>query len=62
VQRIYDELGMEFSRGVRPSMEAWLERNRRGAHGEHRYTAEEFGLTDDQIRDAFAPYLQWFGP
>jgi hypothetical protein len=35
--------------------------NPRGARGEHRYTAEEFGYTTDGIRVAFADYLDRFG-
>ena len=30
------------------------EANRSGAHGTHRYTAEQFGLTDAQLRDDYA--------
>jgi hypothetical protein len=42
-------------------MAAWSERNRAGSRGEHHYSAEEFGLTDDEIRDEFAEYLDCFG-
>jgi len=46
--------------GARADIEAWLQHNRKGAHGEHRYTAEQFGLTTGQIRETFAEYLQRF--
>jgi hypothetical protein len=41
-------------------MTTFAAENRRGARGEHRYTAEEFGYTTDGIRDAFADYLDRF--
>ena len=37
------------------------EQNRAGSRGAHTYTAEQYGLTDDEIRDAFAPYLREYG-
>ncbi len=39
---------------------AWLQENRTGSHGTHRYTAEQFGLTDDQLRADFAFYTDHF--
>ena len=31
-----------------------------GARGEHKYTAEEFGITDDMIRTEFAQYYDHY--
>lgn len=60
VRRVYDSLGLE----LRPSFEAaigeWHQRNRSGAHGTHRYTAEGFGLSEAQLRSDFGPYLRHF--
>ena len=39
-------------------MEAWHKQNRSGAHGSHRYTAEQFGLTIDQIRRDYDFYIK----
>ena len=60
-ERIYDFAGLELDDEVRSAMAAWSEQNRAGARGEHHYTAEEFGLTEDEIRSAFAEYLDRFG-
>jgi hypothetical protein len=60
-ERLYRWLGLELGAGARADMEAWAERNRRGAHGEHSYTAEEFGLDAGRIREAFAGYVEAFG-
>jgi hypothetical protein len=61
VDRLYGWLGVALSPAARADMAAWLDRNRKGAHGEHRYTAEEFGLTAQSIRSAFADYSARFG-
>jgi hypothetical protein len=60
-ERIYRQLGVALAPAARADMEAWLERNRKGAHGEHRYAAEDFGLTAQSIRSAFADYSARFG-
>jgi hypothetical protein len=60
VERIYTQLGATLTDGARMDMEAWHQRNRKGAHGEHRYTAEEFGLSRDRIRAAFYDYAKRF--
>lgn len=57
VQRLYDWLGVELTPQTRAAMEVWAVEHRRGVHGEHRYTAEEYGLTEGAIRDAFADYV-----
>lgn len=53
LRRVYDELGLELTSAVERDMTGWQQRNRRGAHGEHRYTAEQFGLRADQIRSDY---------
>lgn len=61
VDRIYAGLGTSLAAEPRAAMEAWQTRNRKGAHGEHRYTAEEFGLDTEIIRKSFADYIDRFG-
>jgi Sulfotransferase family len=60
-ERIYDFAGLEMHGDVRDAMAQWGDENRRGARGEHQYSADEFGLTPELIRDAFAEYLDRFG-
>lgn len=61
-ERIYDFAGLTLDAEVRAAIRNWSEGNRRGSRGEHRYTVEEFGLTATDITDAFAPYIERFGP
>jgi hypothetical protein len=35
------------------------ERDRRDRRGVHRYTAEEYGLSETRIADRFADYIAW---
>jgi hypothetical protein len=60
-ERIYAFLDLELTDDVRDAVTAFANENRRGARGQHAYTAEEFGYTVDGIRHAFSDYLEAFG-
>ena len=60
-QRVHDFAGSRLQAGERRAMVQWAADNRRGAHGVHRYRAADFGLVDEDIRSAFAEYLDRFG-
>jgi len=60
VRRIYEWLDLELTPAVEGDIARWQAANRTGAHGIHHYTAEEFGLTDAQLRAAFDPYVRHF--
>ncbi|HEY6533395.1 MAG TPA: sulfotransferase [Acidimicrobiales bacterium] len=60
VASIYDFLDLELTPAVELAIAEWSERNRSGAHGTHRYTAEQFGLTDAQLRSDFEAYTSHY--
>ena len=60
-ERIHDFAGLPVSAELRQAMADWAESNRRGSRGAHVYSAEQYGLTDDEIREAFADYLRDYG-
>ncbi|MEE3328162.1 MAG: sulfotransferase, partial [Myxococcota bacterium] len=53
-KRIYGRFGLGLSTEAEIAMRGWCDRNRRGSHGAHDYSPEEFGLTAEQIRTEFA--------
>jgi Sulfotransferase family len=57
---IYDFAGLTLQNDVKAAMHEWAAANTRGSRGVHQYTAEEFGLTVDGIRKAFATYCEGF--
>ena len=60
IRRVYDWLGLELRSDVAQTIFNWQEANTMGAKGTHRYTAEEFGLTADQIRSDYDFYIRHF--
>ena len=63
VERVYAAAGLELDAPTRAEMRDWLLRNHtRSRPPVHRYTLEQFGLTREEIREAFADYLARFFP
>jgi Sulfotransferase family len=61
LRRIYEWLGLEWRAPVERAVLEWQNRNRSGAHGTHRYTAEQFGLSPAQLRSDYDFYIRHFG-
>jgi hypothetical protein len=60
VRGVYDFLQLELTPSVEQAIANWQETNRTGAHGTHRYTAEQFGLSTAQIRADYDFYIEHF--
>jgi hypothetical protein len=60
-ERIYDFAGLRLENFVRDAIDQFSRENAAGARGEHKYAAEDFGLTKAQIREAFAEYIDQYG-
>lgn len=61
IQRIYDHYGLTLSEATAEAMQAFIMDNPQGKHGAHKYSSDEFGITDDNVRDRFQNYISTFG-
>lgn len=57
LERVYDWLGLPLTGETRAAFEAWQAKHASGTHGTHRYSAEEFGLRTEEIREQYDFYL-----
>ena len=57
-RRVMTELGLTPGPADDAAWTAYLEKNRAERHGSHDYTAETFGLSDDQLAKDFAFYTE----
>ncbi|UZW57382.1 sulfotransferase [Sphingobium sp. JS3065] len=57
VRRIYAHYGLQMSEETAAAMETWLAANPQGKHGKHAYSSEEYGISDADVRSAFADYI-----
>ena len=60
VRRVYGFLGLELLPSVERAIPDWQDANRSGAHGSHRYTAEQFGLSTAQLRSDYDFYTRHY--
>jgi len=60
IERIYDAFGFDLTPETKREMERWLAAATRDKAPAHVYSARQFGLTEDEIRDTFADYMARF--
>jgi hypothetical protein len=60
LRRIYDFLNLELKPDMRAEVDRWVVANHSGAHGRHRYTPEQYGLSVSQIRSDYDFYIRHF--
>lgn len=60
LRRIYAFLDLELEPDVEQAMQEWTRVNRSGKHGAHVYTAEQFGLSTEQLHDDYAEYIRHY--
>ena len=56
VQQVYAFLELPLSAEIEADMRAWLAEDEKKHQGGHEYTAQQFGLSEEQIRRDFAEY------
>ena len=57
MKKIYEFIGESFGEKTEVAMEAWREENKHEM-GAHKYSLEEYDLTESQINDNFSKYQQ----
>lgn len=60
VRSIYDFHGVDWPDGHEQAIVRHLDRRPQHQHGAHRYSATDFGLTDEAISERFADYIDVF--
>jgi len=60
VRQIYGHFDLEMTPELDEAFTAYAGRHTKGEHGEHEYTLDEYGLTEDMIMKRFARYVERF--
>lgn len=60
VHMVLERLGVPISEDIDKHISDWLEENAREKRAAHKYSLEEFGLTEEQIKKDFAFYTAQF--
>jgi hypothetical protein len=60
VRRVFEHSGLAFTPDAQAKVAAWIGDNRKGKHGKHQYLLADYGLHEDEVREAFAAYMDRF--
>ena len=58
IEKIYEHAGLQLSPAARQRMLRWESENAIHKYGEYKYSLEEFGLSEELIRNRMAPYFE----
>jgi Sulfotransferase family len=53
----YEKLGLEFTDSARAKVRRWADEHKPGHRGTHSYELADYGLTQEQVREAFGDYI-----
>ena len=59
-RKIYDYFGLPVTDAAADAMQRFRADNPPGKHGEHSYQLKDWGLSEGEIRDRFARYVERF--
>ncbi len=60
VRNIYDHFDLEWNKKLEKKLNDYVQHNSKEKHGKHRYSAEDFGLTEGLIRERLHFYSDYF--
>ena len=60
VDGIYQHLSLPYPDATRQAIATYVDKHPMGKHGSHDYKLEEFGLTEQQVLDRFANYIDTY--
>lgn len=58
IEKVYGFIGLDLTPEAKAAMEAWQEHNKRDQRPPHEYTLEEFGYTEEGLKEQFAEYRE----
>jgi hypothetical protein len=57
IARSYQKLGLTFTYAARVRVQEWADGHKPGQHGTHTYDLADYGLTTEQVHEAFSDDL-----
>jgi Sulfotransferase family len=61
MRKLYDYLDEPFTDVVEGAMRSCLAEKPKGKFGKHSYTLEQFGVTEDEVRERYKDYREQYG-
>lgn len=61
IKQIYAKFDLEFTKEFENNMRAYLENNKQGKYGRHKYSLEEYGLDKMALYKEYIEYMEHYG-
>jgi hypothetical protein len=61
IRNLYSHFGWPLTPEIEAGMKKHMEENRQHKHGAHKYSLEEFSITEEELRENLSDYLEYFG-
>ncbi len=61
VRSVYEYFGYEYTGAFEDRVRQYLAENKKGKHGSHHYSLEQFGLTRERLHDVYGEYYRKYG-
>jgi hypothetical protein len=61
VKKIYEKFDLEYTAGFEKRMIQYLENNKQGKYGRHKYSLEEYGLDREELYQEYKEYMEHYG-
>jgi len=61
VEQIYRKFDLEYTEEFEERMKVYLENNRQGKYGRHKYSLEEYGFEAESVYQEYEDYMKHYG-
>ena len=61
VKTVYKKFGLEYTEEFEQRMKFYLDNNKQGKYGRHKYSLEEYGLKAESIYQEYRNYMEHYG-
>ena len=61
VRKIYEKFSLEYTDEFEQRMKVYLENNKQGKYGRHKYSLEEYGFKADSVFEEYKEYMGYYG-
>ena len=61
VKRVYEKFSLEYTEEFEQRMKIYLENNKQGKYGRHKYSLEEYGFKAESVYEDWRDYMEYYG-
>lgn len=61
VKRVYEKFSLEYTEEFEQRMKIYLENNKQGKYGRHKYSLEEYGFKAESVYEEWRDYMEYYG-